>query len=45
MGQSAIPQAQTNRTAQNLGILSTVGSLIPEATRKKAFDYIGSFIP
>jgi hypothetical protein len=35
-----IPQAQVNRTAQNLGILSTVGGLIPEATRKSAFDYV-----
>jgi hypothetical protein len=40
MGQSVIPQAQTNRTAQNLGILSTVGGLIPEASRKQAIDYI-----
>jgi hypothetical protein len=37
-----IPQAQTNRTAQNLGILSTVGGLIPEQTRQSAFDYVGS---
>jgi len=43
MGQSVIPQSQVNRTAQNLGILSTVGGLIPEATRKSAFDYVGSF--
>ena len=40
MAQSVIPQAQTNRTAQNLGILSTVGGLIPEASRKQAIDYI-----
>ena len=40
MGQSVIPQAETNRTAQNLGILSTVGGLIPEASRKQAIDYI-----
>ena len=37
-----IPQAQVNRTAQNLGILSTVGGLIPEQTRQSAFDYVGS---
>ena len=37
-----IPQAQVNRTAQNLGILSTVGGLIPEKTRQSAFDYVGS---
>ena len=46
MGSSQIaqvPQAQVNRTAQNLGILSTVGGLIPEQTRQSAFDYIGSF--
>jgi len=45
MGSSQIPQtpqAQVNRTAQNLGILSTVGGLIPEKTRQSAFDYIGS---
>jgi hypothetical protein len=41
MGQSVIPQSQTNRTAQNLAIASVVGGLIPEATRKSAFDYIG----
>jgi hypothetical protein len=35
-----IPQAQVNRTAQNLGILSTVGGLIPEQTRQSAFDYV-----
>jgi hypothetical protein len=40
MGQSVMPQAQTNRTAQNLGILSTVGGLIPEASRKQAIDYV-----
>ncbi len=40
MGQSAIPQAQTNRTAQNLGIAATIGGLIPEATRKQAIDYV-----
>jgi hypothetical protein len=40
MGQSVIPQSQTNRTAQNLGILSTVGGLIPEASRKQAIDYV-----
>ena len=46
MGSSQIPQtpqAQINRTAQNLGILSTVGGLIPESTRQSAFDYVGSF--
>ena len=46
MGSSQIaqvPQAQVNRTAQNLGILSTVGGLIPEQTRQSAFDYVGSF--
>ena len=45
MGSSQIaqtPQAQVNRTAQNLGILSTVGGLIPESTRQSAFDYVGS---
>jgi hypothetical protein len=42
MGASQIPQAQVNRTAQNLGILSTVGGLIPEQTRQSAFDYVGS---
>ncbi len=45
MGSSQIPQtpqAQINRTAQNLGILSTVGGLIPESTRQSAFDYVGS---
>jgi hypothetical protein len=45
MGSSQIaqvPQAQVNRTAQNLGILSTVGGLIPEQTRQSAFDYVGS---
>ena len=41
MGQSVMPQAQVNRTAQNLGIAATIGGLIPEATRKSAFDYIG----
>jgi len=40
MGQSVMPQAQTNRTAQNLGIAATIGGLIPEATRKSAFDYV-----
>ena len=45
MGQSVMPQAQTNRTAQNLGIAATIGGLIPEATRKSVFDYIGGLIP
>ena len=40
MGQSVIPQAQTNRTAQNLGILSTLAGIAPEKTREKAFDYV-----
>jgi hypothetical protein len=40
MGQSVIPQAQTNRTAQNLGIAATIGGLIPEASRKQAIDYV-----
>jgi hypothetical protein len=40
MGQSVMPQAQVNRTAQNLGIAATIGGLIPEATRKSAFDYV-----
>jgi hypothetical protein len=40
MGQSAIPQAQTNRTLQNLGIATTIGGLIPESTRQRAFDYV-----
>jgi hypothetical protein len=35
-------QPGVNRTAQNLGILSTVGGLIPERTRSQAFDYISS---
>ena len=43
MGQSAIPQAQTNRTLQNLGIATTIGGLIPESTRQKAFDYVASY--
>jgi hypothetical protein len=38
-----VPQAQTNRTAQNLGIASTIGGLIPESSRKQIIDYIGSF--
>lgn len=38
-----VPQAQTNRTAQNLGIASTIGGLIPESSRKQFVDYIGSF--
>jgi hypothetical protein len=45
MGQSVMPQAQTNRTAQNLGIAATIGGLIPEASRKQAIDYITSLIP
>ena len=45
MAQSVIPQAQTNRTAQNLGYIATIGSIIPESTRQKALDYVGSLIP
>ena len=44
MGQSAIPQAQTNRTAQNLGYIATIGSIIPESTREKALDYVSRLI-
>jgi len=44
MGQSAIPQAQTNRTAQNLGYIATIGSIIPESTREKALDYLSRLI-
>jgi hypothetical protein len=40
MGQSVIPQAQRNRTLENLGILGTVGGLIPESTRQRAFDAV-----
>jgi hypothetical protein len=40
MGQSVVPQAQVNRTAQNLGIAATIGGLIPEASRKQAIDYV-----
>jgi len=40
MGQSAIPPTQTNRTLQNLGIATTIGGLIPESTRQRAFDYV-----
>ena len=43
MGQSAIPPVERNRTLENLGILGTVGGLIPEATRQKALSYVGSF--
>ena len=38
-----VPQAQTNRAAQNLGYASTIGGLIPESSRKQIIDYIGSF--
>ena len=40
MGQSAIPPTQTNRTLQNLGIAATIGGLIPEAGRQRAFDAV-----
>ena len=40
MGQSVIPQAETNRTAQNLGILSTVAGIVPENSRKELLDYV-----
>jgi hypothetical protein len=40
MGQSVIPQQQTNRTLQNLGIAATIGGLIPEAGRQRAFDAV-----
>ena len=40
MGQSAIPQAQTNRTAQNLAIASTVAGIVPENSRKELLDYV-----
>jgi hypothetical protein len=43
MGQSVIPQAQRNRTLENLGIAATVGGLIPQKTLEKGFDYVGSF--
>jgi hypothetical protein len=33
-------QPGVNRTAQNLGILSTIGGLIPERQRSQALDYI-----
>jgi hypothetical protein len=33
-------QPGVNRTAQNLGILSTIGGLIPERQRSQAIDYI-----
>lgn len=36
------PQQQpgVNRTAQNLGVLATLGGLVPERTRSQAFDYL-----
>ena len=40
MGQSVIPQAQRNRTLENLGIAATVGGLIPQRTLEKGFDYV-----
>lgn len=40
MAQSNIPQAQVNRTAQNLGILATIGGLVPETTRQQAFNWL-----
>lgn len=33
-------QPAVNRTAQNLGILSTIGGLVPERQRSQAIDYI-----
>jgi hypothetical protein len=43
MAQSAIPQQQTNRTLQNLGIATTIGGLIPESTRQRAFDAVADW--
>jgi hypothetical protein len=35
-------QPQVNRTAQNLGILATLGGLVPERQRSAAIDYVTS---
>lgn len=35
-------QPQVNRTAQNLGVLSTLGGLVPESQRSRAIDYVTS---
>jgi len=43
MGQSAIPPTQTNRTLQNLGIAATIGGLIPESTRQRAFEAVADW--
>jgi hypothetical protein len=37
-------QPGVNRTAQNLGIISTIGGLIPERQRSQAIDYITGLI-
>jgi hypothetical protein len=35
-------QPQVNRTAQNLGVLATLGGLVPESQRSRAIDYVTS---
>jgi hypothetical protein len=41
---ASIPQTTVNRSAQNIGALTAIGSLIPESQRNRAIDYITRLI-
>ena len=43
MGQSqygSVPQTSVNRSAQNIGALTSLASLVPESQRNRAIDYV-----
>jgi hypothetical protein len=41
---ASIPQSQTNTTAQTLGLLTSLGSLVPERQRGQAVDWLAERI-